>query len=269
MPEISNTDKTDIDKRDIEEIKKPTENTLVKPATKSPETASQPLISPSKSGVIVDYSPVTNGHIGPLVVKDFPSGKIHKAENFKISWYAQGAIGYSLFLRAGDISGSDGNNIYPRTSFEISGSSIKEGSRVELLITAVGAEGIKYNSNQWNSDFLMLTLLPPIITSPKNEMILDKDNVTLIWNSTFDSKQLPFFTTNDLIKVKDLENNQDVFSTNLHEEYSNTKYRNFTFPNTIFASGHKYAISLEEQFHYQSYVSDQDPMVDKATISIK
>jgi len=31
----------------------------------------------------------------------------------------------------------------------------------------------------------------------------------------------------------------------------------------------KYMISLEEQFHYRDYVSDQGPMVDRVVINVK
>lgn len=265
-PNTKNSDTVQTNAEKLEKQPQDTQKNNI--AIKSKQTTSQPLISPSQSGVTVNYQQVTEGHVGPLVIKNFPQGKFHKVENLNISWQAQGAVGYSFFWRAGNLGGSDEGNINDRTSFLIAGSSIAEGTKIELQIYAAGSEGLKLNSSLWLGDFIMLTLLPPTITNLKNDTIVDKENVALNWTSAFDSKPLPFFTKDDyIIKVKDLGNNQDIFSTNLHEEYS--KLRSFTFPNTVFVSGHKYMISLEEQVHYQDYVSDQGPMLSRVIINVK
>lgn len=262
------TNKQAIEQNYDEKLDKERQVTKNDTVTKSKQTASQPLVSPSQTG-IVQYQQVTNGHVGPIVVKNFPRGKIHKRENLNISWSAEGAVGYTLWWRAGLQGSSDEGNPNTRTSLNIVGSSLDEGTKIEMQIYAAGPEGIKLNNSLWLGNFIMLTLYPPVITNLGNEPFVEKDKVTLNWNSTFDSKRLPFSSMSDyIIKVKDLGNNQIAFSTNLHEEYPK-QYRNFTFPNTVFISGHNYSISLEEQFIYQDYISDQGPMVDSIIISVK
>ena len=107
-----------------------------------------------------------------------------------------------------------------------------------------------------------------IITSPKNNAIVDKGDITVKWICTLDDKPIGIYIYNDYkITVTDLTTNEEVFYYS--KDRAPEGFRSYTFPEGLFTSGHKYSISIEEIFNYQSYVSDQGQQIDTVSFTVQ
>lgn len=169
----------------------------------------------------------------------------------------------------GDLSKTDGDRLIHTTNLTIDASQLPDGTHLQITVYAAGYGGSKCdNITYWTGDLFVLNLAPPVITYPTNGASISKGDVNLSWSSTLDNKILGFEDRHTYnISVKDLTVSQTIYTQKLQVQ-SPKMYRNYTLPSSLFTSGHKYQVALEEIAGYQSYVSDQGPMIGTVVFNV-